>query len=337
MACVSCEVDTSFETQGTTPYALPDTNLGPKLLEPEGELLLTNEGVAFGKQLFFDKNLSSNKEVSCATCHFPELAFTHKISLANNGVSGNTLARHSPALFNLMWQDAFFWDGGAKNLEAQVLGPLTHSDEMNAELTEVLDYIIASEHYTKLYQAAFPKEDIKVKNIMQAIAQFEKTLISSNSWYDQSLTGQYVLTSNEKNGQLLFETNCASCHAAPLFQDQSYHNNGLDASFDYDFEDERLGRNRITNNPDDLGKYKTPSLRNIEVSAPYMHDGRFATLEDVLNHYSEGLTEGPSLDKSLPIANNGFQFSNKEKSDIIAFLKTLTDPTFLNNPNHRIN
>ena len=330
-------MDSSFETPGTTPYALRNNQLGPKRLEPIGELLLTNEGVEFGRHLFFDVNLSSNKKVSCATCHVPELAFSDHVALGRDGVSGNTLARHSPALVNLMWQDAFFWDGGAKNLEAQVLGPLTHVDEMDAELTDIIEYLAASDEYIKLHHAAFPDQDIKIKHVMQAIAQFEKTLISSNSWYDQSLNGTFSLSQEELKGQVLFNINCSGCHSAPLFQDQSYHNNGLDADFDYGFEDERLGRNRITNDPADLGKYKTPSLRNIEVTAPYMHDGRFATLEDVLNHYSEELTASTSIDKSLPITTNGFQFSDEEKSDIIAFLKTLTDPSFLTNPNHRMN
>ncbi len=289
---------------------------------------LTLEGIELGRKLFYDPILSKNNTISCASCHHQQQAFADQRS-PSVGDSKFELERNSPTLFNLAWKTDFFWDGGAFNLESQILGPLTHADEMASNLNELLHKLKNHPTYPSLFQKAF-EDTIKTKYVLYALAQFQKTLISKNTSYDLFREKKYSYTSQELMGKSLFEKNCTSCHSYPHFSDFDYHNNGLDSSFNFnDPEDLKWGRYRITFLDQDKGKYHTPSLRNIAVSAPYMHDGRFKTLPEVIEHYSRGIKNSDFTSPELP--KNGFQFSLEEKQALEAFLISLTDEPFLTN------
>ncbi|WP_237732265.1 cytochrome-c peroxidase [Flavobacterium sp. UGB4466] len=294
---------------------------------------LSADGIALGKKLFFDKRLSGNNQISCATCHQQNLAFSDGFALTNNGISGKKLERNSPALMNLAWAtNGLFWDGGSTNLESQAFAPLAHEDEMHQNLGELIEELNEDAHYPAMFQKAFGKA-INQADIVKAIAQFERTMISGNSRYDKYVRGETGghLDENELKGLQLAEQFCFSCHKTPLLTDNLYHNNGIDSNFTDDTELMiKKGRARVTNLADDLGKFKTPTLRNVEKTGPYMHDGRFATLDEVLNHYSEGVKDSPSLDVILKQNGKfGITLSETDKKQIIAFLKTLTDTAFL--------
>lgn len=292
---------------------------------------LSAKGVELGRQLFYDTGLSSNGKVSCATCHLPSKAFTDGRTLTNAGVSGKALVRHSPTLINLAWSNnGLFWDGGSKNLESQALGPLTHQDEMGQNLNAIVAYLSKQEAYPIAFSNAFPGEAISYVTVAKALAQFQRTLVSADSRYDHWIRKEgETLTSLERQGYTIFQQKCATCHSTDLFTDNDYHNNGLDSHFSDEGEGELLGRMRITFSPNDLGKYRTPTLRNSALTAPYMHDGRFATLESVVEHYSEGIVGGSTTDLRLPIG--GFHFDDNEKAALLAFLATLTDNSFVTN------
>lgn len=295
---------------------------------------LTKNGVKLGKRLFNDKKLSGNNRVSCATCHVTKLAFADGQDLSNLGITGKPLKRTTPTLINMLWvTNGLFWDGGATNLESQALGPLTDHNEMGQDLIVLIKELKADKEYRKEFDLAFDNSGITTSNIVKALAQYQRTLISANSKYDKIRQKEPNIhfTKEEQKGYDLFKLNCASCHTEPLFTDNSFHNNGLDANFNNDsFENLYKGRYRITNNPKDLGKYKTPTLRNILQSSPYMHDGRYKTIKDVLNHYCCNLKESKTLDSNLKLNNNiGIPLNTKEKENLISFLKTLTDEKFL--------
>lgn len=297
---------------------------------------LTEEGIELGRILFYDTRLSGNNQLSCASCHQQKLAFSDGVSLNNIGVSGVKLPRHSPALINLAWvTNGLFWDGGSTNLESQAFAPITNSDEMQQNLTELEVELKQVPDYVKRFKQAFNSE-IKSANIVKALAQFQKTLVSGNSKYDQYIRKESGIkfSPQELNGLVLVQTKCRSCHAGELFTDNSYHNNGMDNDFsNTDHELLYQGRSRVTFNPLDLGKFKTPTLRNVMLTAPYMHDGRFKTIYEVLAHYHTGIKDGPTTDILLRQANGktGIPLSTIEKGDIIAFLNTLTDNTFITN------
>jgi cytochrome c peroxidase len=294
---------------------------------------LTEEGIALGKKLFFDKRLSGSNKVSCATCHQQNLAFSDGSALTTQGISGKALERNSPALINLAWaNNGLFWDGGSTNLESQAFAPLAHEDEMHQNLEELILELNADANYPRLFNNAFGRA-INQADIVKAIAQFERTLISANSRYDKYIRNESggILNEEELKGLQLAEQFCFSCHSTPLLTDNLYHNNGIDTDFTDDTElMMKKGRFRITDNIQDLGKFRTPTLRNIEKTAPYMHDGRFSTLERVIEHYSNGILESATLDSNLHQKGKlGFSFSDTEKQQLIAFLKTLTDTQYL--------
>lgn len=294
---------------------------------------LTKDGIELGKKLFFDKRLSGNNQVSCATCHQQNLAFSDGFALTTQGISGKALERNSPALMNLAWaKNGLFWDGGSTNLESQAFAPLAHEDEMQQNLDELILELNADPSYTRLFKNAF-NSPISQTGIVKAIAQFERTLISANSRYDKYIRGESGgnLNTEELKGLQLAEQFCFSCHSTPLLTDNSYHNNGIGNDFTDGTElMMKTGRYRITHNPKDIGKFRTPTLRNIEKTAPYMHNGRFTTLEKVLDHYSNGILFSATLDSNLNQNGKlGFSFSDTEKQQLIAFLKTLTDTQYL--------
>jgi len=302
---------------------------------------MTVDGVELGRHLFFDPILSSDSTQSCASCHDPELAFTDGLAVST-GVLGIAGRRSAMSLANLAFNtNGFFWDGRAQSLEEQALIPVEDHIEMNERWPNVIEKFKRHPSYPALFRKAFgieKKEEITKELAVRAIAQFERTLISADSRYDRVIwLNDGWPTDAERRGQELFffeelpqneqHPGCSHCHFAPNFTDNNYKNNGLDDVQELDeFED--LGRGAAVNNVYDNGKFRVPSLRNIELTAPYMHDGRFQTLEEVLDHYAAGghgvINEDPNIQP--------FTLSEQDKQDLIAFLKMLTDTTFVNNP-----
>ena len=296
---------------------------------------LTEEGIALGKKLFFDPILSKDNTQSCASCHDPKNAFTDDARFSE-GIDGKLGTRNSMPLFNLAWNfdERFMWDGKELSIERQAFSPVRNPIEMHSDWKNVAKKLQEHTEYPTLFQQAFGISKIDSTLVTKAIAQFERTLISGNSKFDQYLLGKAELTSEELNGFNVFmdETrgDCFHCHGSnnnPLWTDNQFHNNGLDETFT------DLGLGTVTGDPNDNGKFKSPSLRNLAFTAPYMHDGRFATLEEVINHYSEGLKQSSTIDPLMKKVNQGgVQLSDKDKADLKAFLLSLSDNDFINNP-----
>ncbi len=296
---------------------------------------LTEEGIALGKKLFFDKILSKNNTQSCATCHDPKKAFTDETRFSD-GVDGVFGKRNSMPIFNLAWNfdERFAWDGKELSLERQALEPVRNPIEMHSKWTNVAQKLQNHAEYPTLFQQAFGVVKIDSTLVTKALAQFERTLISGDSKFDQFLLGKAQLTPQEKNGFDVFmdETrgDCFHCHGSnnnPLWTDNKFHNNGLDATFS------DLGLGKVTGDPNDNGKFRSPSLRNLKFTAPYMHDGRFNTLDEVINHYSSGLKFSSTIDPLMKkVRQGGVNLSNNDKADLKAFLLTLSDNNFVNNP-----
>lgn len=320
LVCVACTIK---DSPTLIKLDLPDHF--PKSIDSPKRNLLTKEGINLGKKLFFDSNLSSNGKVSCAMCHIPKLAFSDGQKLSSAGASQEPLKRNSPALMNLAWMNSFFWDGGVKNLESLPFAALTNPDEMGANLKNIVDYLNQNSDYKKQFRSAFDIDTISSAYVARALAQFQRTLISSNSKYDKVQNGEAILTEEELLGEKIFILKCSSCHIPPLFTDNMFHNNGLDSSFPTANEDVRAGRYRITLDSADLGKFKTPTLRNLKFTSPYMHDGRLATLEEVLNHYQKEIKSSPTLDAEL----SNMDLDEKEIKLLVTFLSSLNDEGFV--------
>lgn len=299
---------------------------------------LTEEGVALGKKLFFDPILSVDNSISCGDCHAPSNSFTDKDQFSD-GVNGVLGDRNSMPLFNMAWNydERFFWDGSAFSLEEQVFHPVTNVEEMANTWSNVVSELGASSDYPDLFLTAFGDSKIDSIKVAKAIAQFERTLISGNSKFDNYLAGEVELSEAEENGFAVFmdETrgDCFHCHGNPnnpLWTDNIFHNNGLDSMFT------DLGLGAVTGDPADNGKFKSPSLRNLAFTAPYMHDGRFATLEEVIDHYSEGLQPSETIDPLMKkVTQGGVQLTEKDKADLKTFLLSLSDNGFINDPNFK--
>ncbi len=301
----------------------------------------TEAGVELGRMLFYEKMLSADNTLSCASCHKQEHAFSDERTFSI-GVDGKPGKRQSMSLANLVWQTQFFWDGRVSTLEKQALFPIQDSLEMHQPLDKMVGKLQASANYPVKFMNAFGTDQITAELVAKALAQFERTLVSSNSRYDKFIRKEYVLSAQERNGMVLFQThptpenglrggNCGDCHGGGYLTFlNGFHNNGLDASP----SDPGLGG--FTKAAFDNGKFKVPTLRNIAMTAPYMHDGRFNSLEEVLDHYNEHVQNSATLDPNMSASNkvNGksLGLTAQEKADIIAFLKTLSDSTFIQNP-----
>jgi cytochrome c peroxidase len=300
-------VDPRFEgvEYDPTPYNIEIPERFPVVEVPEDNPL-TVEGVALGRRLFYEPMLHIDNDQSCATCHQQQHAFS----------SEGPVLPH----INLGWNQAFLWDG-------KVQGTL--EDIMLFEVREFFQADMARfnahDEYPVLFYQAFGKTVITEELAAMALAQFERTMISSNSVYDRAMRGEIFFTDAQYNGMEIFFTekgDCFHCHGGILFTDNLFHNNALDA-------DPEPGYGAITGSPEDLGKFKTPTLRNIELTAPYMHDGRYVTLEEVVDFYSEGLNESETVDPLMKqIHKGGIQLTDREKGDLVEFLKCLTDTTF---------
>lgn len=294
----------------------------------------TIEGVALGKKLFFDRILSANGAQACASCHAPQNAFTDNTP-TSDGIDGVFGTRNSIPLFNLAWNynERFNWDGSALSLERQAEEPVENPIELHSDWDAVIERLQNHPDYPQLFDRAFKTSTVTKALTTKAIAQFERTLISANSKFDSYSLGDATLTAQELNGLDVFlredKGDCFHCHGNPnnpLWTDNDFHNNGLDATFT------DLGLGAVTGDPNDNGKFRSPSLRNLAYTAPYMHDGRFATLEDVIDHYSEGVQNSPTIDPLMKrVDEGGVQLSVQDKADLKAFLLTLSDPSFINN------
>ena len=315
----------SCQYHTTTPYII-NTPLGfPNMTIPE-ENPTTLEGVTLGEKLFNDPNLSGNGTQSCSSCHHQSSNFSdpNQYSTGINGIQG---FRNASTLTNGGWNSTYNWDGSAISLENQAFEPITNPIEMNNTWQNVENIINSNQEYLDLFKNAFNITYIDSNYIVKALAQFERSLVSSNSKFDKFYKGETSLNSSELNGYAIYNSekgDCFHCHGTLLFTDNLFHNNGIDIE---PFSD--LGYNIVTGNQNDIGKFKTPSLRNVEVSAPYMHDGRFSTLEEVINHYDDGGHYSSTIDPLMKKIGVGLQLTNQEKQDLIAFLKTLTDDNFL--------
>ena len=301
------------------PYGFPDMQI-------PSDNPMTVEGIALGKKLFHDKILSGDGMQACASCHLQSAGFsdTNQFSTGIDGLIGD---RNASVIINAGWNTSNFWDGRSSTLEDQAFEPITNPLEMNNTWTNVELALNSHGDYPFLFKQAFNINYIDSNHVVKAIAQFERTLISTNSKLDRYLNNEEQLTISELNGYAIFNTekgDCFHCHSTNMFMDNLFHNNGLDNE---PFTD--LGRAKVTSNASDNGKFKTPTLRNIEVSAPYMHDGRFATLEEVVEHYDSGGKYSTTVDPLMKKLGVGLQLSNQEKMDLVSYLKTLTDNEFI--------
>lgn len=309
---------------------------------------MTVEGLDLGRMLFYEKRLSANDQISCGTCHRQERAFTDGRRLAR-GIDQRRSERNTMSLANLLWgPQRFFWDGRAQSLEAQAGQPIVNPDEMGSTWDEVIEKLEDSADYPAKFEAAFGTQQITPPRISQALATFERALVSHQSKYDRYLRGETTLSATEQQGRQLFMThpdvtagirgaNCVDCHSQFLTSGfrpgfDGFKNNGLDAA-----HPPGAGLERVTGDALDRGKFKTPTLRNIELTAPYMHDGRFATLEEVVDHYDRHIKQSDTLDTLILEARNapgrspGLSLTDEEKGALVAFLKTLTDHEFISN------
>ncbi|MEM1001111.1 MAG: cytochrome c peroxidase [Bacteroidota bacterium] len=338
-SCLFWNCSDEDNSYAPTPYQLEIPELfSNTILEPVIPIgnPLTEEGVELGRRLFFDPILSGDESQACASCHRPNLAFTddRPTSIGIEGIAGH---RNSMPIFNLAWNysERFAWDGKELSLERQALEPVENPIEMNSNWDEVINRLRSHPEYPELFNRAFPSETLNAELVTKAIAQFERTLISANSKFDRYSLGLESLTDQELNGLDIFlredKGDCFHCHGNPnnpLWTDNDFHNNALDATFT------DLGLGEVTGDPQDYGKFRTPSLRNLQFTAPYMHDGRFETLEEVIDFYSEGLQDSPTVDPLMKnVAQGGVQLLNDDKEDLIAFLLTLSDPSFISGQN----
>jgi cytochrome c peroxidase len=275
-----------------------------------------------GRKLFYDPVLSLDSSISCASCHFQQFAFSDTLAFSL-GFQDRVGRRNSPALFNLAWHTSFMHDGGINHLEVMPLAPITDTLEMAIPMRTLNQRLNSNAYYKKAFQHAFSTDSISDRQLLLALTQFMASLVSADSPYDKFIQGNTnALNAQEQSGLQLFRVNCASCHTEPLLTSHDFRNNGTWITGG------DPGRQIITLQEEDRGKFKVPSLRNIAVTAPYMYDGRFQSLEQVLDHYATLDSDTPGLDQSL---KTGIQLNPAEKQALLAFLNALTDHGFLSN------
>ena len=317
---VACKKDAPIQKQeiGLAFIAIPE---GFPPIEFPADNAFTKERWLLGKALFYEKQLSLDSSVSCASCHSQQFGFSDNVALSK-GFKQRLGNRNSPSIINIAYHPYFTREGGVPTLEMQVLVPIQEHNEFNNNILDIAKRLSSNQKLQDLSYLAYNRPlDFYV--IPRALATFERSLISGNSKYDQYKKGTLSLSDEEQKGMNLFfsdRTNCSDCHSGFNFTNYQFENNGLYETYN------DPGRKRLTGLDSDLAKFKVPSLRNIEVTAPYMYDGSLPDLEAVLNHYNSGGKQHPN--KSENIQN--LQLNQEEKKQIIAFLKTLTDVSFLN-------
>ncbi len=285
---------------------------------------LTAAGFSLGRKLFYDPVLSNDSSISCASCHLQATGFAHVDHDLSHGIEGKIGTRNAPGIVNPAWNKFFMWDGGVNHLEVQALAPITNPIEMNESLNHIVIKLSTQLSYRKAFKRAFGDSIISGQRVLLGISQFLVMLNSSNSKYDKYIRhekdGKFSV--QELNGLKIFRKHCGSCHTEPLFTNNDFANNGL--KVDTSLKD--YGRYSITHNANDSLKFKVPSLRNIEFTYPYMHDGRFKKLSEVLNHYNSGIKSSKTLANEL---QKPMQLTAEQKTDLLVFLLTLSDKSFL--------
>lgn len=316
-------------------YVLEEPARFVRMAVPEDNPL-TKAGVELGKQLFFDPLLSVDSTVSCSSCHLPGRAFTDGTALSR-GVKGHLSLRNSPSLINVGYQtNGLFWDGRVQELEELVLHPVQDTNEMGNNWAQLMVRIRNHIEYPVLYRKAFGIDTVAAIDqdlTAKALSQYLRTLVSGKSRYDRYKAGEIALTASEDRGRRIFfdiddgvpTSECGHCHVEPLFSGLEYFNNGLDEVYSAaDFSD--AGKGAISGRVGEMGTFRTPSLRNVALTAPYMHDGRFATLEEVIEHYTSGGKYGENVHPNV----HTLDLDEQDKADLIAFLNTLTEEAYLN-------
>ncbi|MGF7215299.1 cytochrome c peroxidase [Spirosoma lacussanchae] len=320
-ACQTTETDAQPDVLFKQPANFPQPVYALDQNQP------TSAGFKLGRALFYDTMLSRDGSIACAECHNQAYAFTHHQHDVSHGIDNRVGTRNSQPIQNLAWSTSFFWDGGVHDLDLVPIAPIENPVEMDERSTNVINKLRKSTKYPAMFKAAFGTDEINGPRFLQALSQFMLTLVSGNSRYDKWVRKEPggTLTSDEQAGLTTFRAKCSGCHAGELFTDNSFRNNGLFIQGSKD-----LGRAHVTELPQDRYTFKVPSLRNVEKTLPYMHDGRFYSLEAVLDHYAENVQLTENLDPLLQKNSRpGIALSADEKRQIIAFLKTLTDDQFL--------
>ncbi|HZR34830.1 MAG TPA: cytochrome c peroxidase [Nevskia sp.] len=284
---------------------------------------VTPAGFALGRRLFYDPILSRDGSIACASCHQQFAAFAHLDHRVSHGIGGVNGRRNAPGLFNLAWQPELMWDGAAHQLETQPVAPISNPLEMGGSLALAVDRLRREPRYPALFERAFGSPGIDSQRLLRALAQFTGSLVSAGSRYDRAQRGELAFTAQEQAGLELFRQRCAGCHREPLFSDFSYRNNGLDAA------PRDAGRAGVSGRAEDRGRFRVPALRNVALTAPYMHDGRYGSLQQVLDHYGGGIQRSPTLD---PLLADAAPFSPEQRAALLAFLDTLTDEDFVHDP-----
>ena len=288
---------------------------------------LTKQGFELGRELFYDGRLSVDGGFPCSSCHQQLAGFGTYEHDRSHGYNHSHTLRNAPVLFNLAWQKEFHWDGVFTSLYDEAQQPINSHNEMAESFATIIPKLQADATYPRKFRIAFGTEEITEDRILKALAQFTGNLTSADSKYDRVKKGTTSFTESEERGYELFKIKCATCHTEPLFTDHNFYNIGLPV--DIDLND--YGKMRVTHKSEDSLKFKVPTLRNVNISANFMHDGRFNTLAQVLDHYISDVQASPTLDSTL---TNGIQLSPIEKTDVIAFLKALTDSSFISNPKY---
>lgn len=313
------------------PYEFEIPSNFPELQYPIENNPPSKFGVELGRKLFYDGRLSSTGFVNCAFCHEQAHAFTHHGHNLSHGVNNRIGRRNTPATQNLAFLDSYFYDGAVSFLNMVPNLPIHDENEMDETIPNIIQKLKEDQEYQRLFNLAFNAEEINSTNMMKALAQFMTIMVSSNSKYDKFVRNEdnVTFTQEESQGRQLFNSKCASCHATDLFTDNKFRNNGLPLNPNIN----DLGRAEVSGLDEDINKFKVPSLRNVELTAPYMHDGRFGTLNSVLNHYRFNVQSDANLDPELINEDGslGIAMTDEEAEKIIAFLKTLTDYEFINN------
>lgn len=290
---------------------------------------LTQQGFELGKKIFYDGRLASDGIVSCGFCHEQSSAFTHHGHTFSHGVDDQIGKRNTPPIQNMAFQSNFMWDGASDHLEMMPLIPILSEVEMNGNFISIIEMMKADADYRNRFKTVFKNGTINSENMLKALAQFMAMMISSNSRFDKYRRNETggTFTEDEFVGYTLFQSKCASCHSTDLFTDNSLRNNGL--AINPKIND--YGKYEVTGREEDKFKFKVPSLRNVAYTAPYMHDGRYFTLEAAVEHYRSKVQDTQNLDPLLKQnATLGIAFTDEEKVKIIAFLKTLSDEEFIN-------
>lgn len=313
----------SFKTSKKPLFEVPDG--WPKPVYDFKKNPLSEKKIELGRILFNDPILSRDSTISCTSCHLQYTAFTHVDHKLSHGIDNRIGTRNSPALMNLAWAGSFMWDGSVNHLDVQALAPISNPLEMDESIAHVLKKLQSGAKYPKLFYEAFSDSIITSEYVLKSLSQFMLTMVSSNSKYDRVMRNEDTFSTKELKGYKIFQQNCNACHTEPLFTNMKFENNGLPC--DDSLKD--IGKMKVSLNAADSLKFKVPTLRNIEHSQPYMHDGRFKNLNQVLNYYAMGIQHSPTLN---PLLKKGIYLTNSEKVELIAFLLTLTDKEFLYNP-----